>query len=73
MRARVLENDSLERDLTTGAIINADASAYTNALQRRHQQKMLDAERKSVQTELTALRQTCEFLQTQINELKKSI
>lgn len=73
MRARVVENDNLERDLTNGAIVNRNASAYSNALQRRHQQRMAEQEKQWMQTELKSLRQTCESLQSQIDELKKLI
>lgn len=73
MRARVLENDNLERDLKTGAIINTNTSAYNQALQRRYKQKMLDLERENVQKELQYLRETCYNLQMQIDQLKKTL
>lgn len=73
MRARVIENDNLERDLKSGAIINTSTSAYNHALQRRRQQKIIQAEKQRMYDEMAALRAMCECLQSQIDELKKLI
>lgn len=73
MRAKVLENADYERDLTSGALINVNKAAHNAALQKRLHQKALMTEKIRMQRDIEELKETCKSLQSQLDELKKTL
>lgn len=73
MRATVLENTDYERDLTSGALVNVNKVAHYATLQKRLQQKAVAAEKRKLQHDIEELRETCKYLQIQLDELRKTL
>lgn len=73
MRAKVLENADYERDLASGALINVNKAAHYASLQKRLQQKALAAEKIRMQRDIEELKETCKSLQSQLDDLKKTL
>lgn len=73
MRAKVLENTDYERDLTTGALVNVNKAAHYASLQKRLHQKAMAAEKIKMQRDIEELKETCKSLQSQLDELKKTL
>jgi cell division protein FtsB len=67
MRASVVDNPTLERDLSTNAVINKNKTEYTRRLQVKSTNKKKEQELENLKAEVTQLK---ELVNTLISNLK---